>query len=72
MIGIVDDVLGDAPIVFVQPVANVSTATILQRCETDLAHYRVPTEIHLMKELLPGPTGKILRRELRSPAGAAV
>lgn len=70
VVGINDDMLGEVPIAFValQPGADVSIAAIHERCANELARYKVPTQIHFLKELPKGPTGKILRRELRSAA----
>ena len=67
VVGIGDDMLGEVPIAFVSllPGADVSIATILDRCAEELARYKIPAQIHLLKELPKGPTGKILRRELR-------
>ena len=68
-----DDVLGEVPIAFValRSRADVSAADLLERCKAELAHYKVPAAITLMPELPKGPTGKILRRELRPLAKAA-
>jgi long-chain acyl-CoA synthetase len=67
VVGVGDDILGEVPIAFValQPDADVTTAHILERCASELARYKMPAQIHFLEELPKGPTGKILRRELR-------
>ena len=73
VVGINDDMLGEVPIAFVAllPGADVSIATILERCAKELARYKIPAQIHFLAELPKGPTGKILRRELRGLAPTA-
>jgi long-chain acyl-CoA synthetase len=74
VVGISDDMLGEVPIAFValRPGAEVTSATIHDRCANELARYKIPAQIHFLNELPKGPTGKILRRELRvaTPAQA--
>ena len=67
VVGLPDDMLGEIPVAFVafRPGANVSEAELMERCREGLARYKVPTAIHVRPELPKGPTGKILRRELR-------
>jgi long-chain acyl-CoA synthetase len=68
VVGIRDGLLGEVPIAFValRPGASVTAATIHERCAGELARYKIPAQIHFLKELPKGPTGKILRRELRN------
>jgi long-chain acyl-CoA synthetase len=55
------------------PVAFVATRkgqepdgdAIIAKCKEELAYYKVPASIHFLPELPKGPTGKILRRDLR-------
>ena len=70
VVGISDDMLGEVPIAFVAllPGVDVSYDTIYDRCARELARYKIPAQIHFLTELPKGPTGKILRRELRSAA----
>ena len=74
VVGISDDLLGEVPVAFVAllPGADVTIATIFERCAKELARYKIPTQVHLLKELPKGPTGKILRRELRGVAPTSV
>lgn len=68
VVGIDDDVFGEVPFAFValRADAAVSTALLLDRCRTELAHYKVPVAIRILEALPKGATGKILRRELRA------
>jgi long-chain acyl-CoA synthetase len=68
VVGLPDDLLGEVPVAYValQAGASVSAASLLERCRDELAHYKVPVAVHLQRELPKGPTGKILRRELRT------
>jgi long-chain acyl-CoA synthetase len=73
VVGTPDDILGEVPIVFValQPGSQVSASMLLDRCNDELARYKQPAAIHFLPELPKGPTGKILRRELKPRALAA-
>ena len=59
--------LGEVPVAFVAllPGAAISAQTLAARCEQELARYKQPASIHFLAELPKGPTGKILKRELR-------
>jgi acyl-CoA synthetase (AMP-forming)/AMP-acid ligase II len=48
------------------PGQTVSAEDLVARCRDELAYYKVPAQIHFMDELPKGPTGKILRRGLRT------
>lgn len=67
VIGVADDLLGEVPVAFVAllPGAAISAQTLAARCEQELARYKQPASIHFLAELPKGPTGKILKRELR-------
>ena len=67
VIGVPDEVLGEIAIAFVsrQPASSLSKSFLLDRCKMELAHYKVPTRIHFLADLPKGPTGKILKRELK-------
>jgi long-chain acyl-CoA synthetase len=68
VVGIPDDVLGEVPVAYVAmaPGQTVSAEDLVARCRDELAYYKVPAQIHFMDELPKGPTGKILRRGLRT------
>lgn len=74
VVGIYDDMLGEVPVAFValQPGAEVTIGTILERCAQELARYKIPVQVHFLTELPKGPTGKILRRELRGSDPAQI
>lgn len=46
---------------------EASTDDLIAFAKTNLARFKVPKEIHIMKELPKSPVGKILRRTLRAP-----
>ena len=74
VIAIEDAVLGEVPSAFVslKPGAAVTPAELLSHCKTELAYFKVPVAVDILVELPKGPTGKILRRELRGyPRGEA-
>jgi long-chain acyl-CoA synthetase len=71
VIGMEDDVLGEVPRAFValKPSMDVTAEALLALCRAELAYFKVPVAIEILPELPKGPTGKILRRGLRT-AGA--
>ena len=69
-----DDVLGEVPKAFVslKHGAQVSSEELLTLCKKELSYFKVPVAVVILQELPKGPTGKILRRELRTnPCGVA-
>ncbi len=69
VVGVPDEELGEVPVAYVAtlPGSDVSAEALIAECKRDLAYYKVPATIHFLPELPKGPTGKILRRGLRSP-----
>lgn len=69
-----DSLLGEVPIAFValKPGSDATVERMLDHCRASLAPYKWPAAIDLLDELPKGPTGKILRRALRTSAGQAV
>lgn len=68
------DVLGEVPKGFValKPGAVATPQELIAHCQVELAYFKVPVAIDILPELPKGPTGKIMRRELRAnPRGAA-
>jgi long-chain acyl-CoA synthetase len=67
VVGRPDDVLGEVPEAYVafKPGAIATAEELLQLCKAELAYFKVPKCIHIIEDLPKGPTGKILRRELR-------
>ena len=68
VIALPDDVLGEVPKAFValKPGALVAAGELIAHCKLELAYFKVPSAIDILAELPKGPTGKILRRELRA------
>ena len=69
-----DDMLGEVPIGFVslKPGCSMTSEQLLAHCKAELAYFKVPVTVDILDELPKGPTGKILRRELRRyPRGDA-
>jgi long-chain acyl-CoA synthetase len=68
VIGIPDELRGEEVKVFVAPKEGVElvASEIESYIEEHLAKYKWPKEIEVLKELPKGPTGKLLKRELRN------
>lgn len=66
VIGKPDDVFGEIVKAYVVRKRDaIGIKELIDYCKTKLADYKVPSEIEFIDELPKGPTGKILRRELR-------
>ncbi|MBB5055147.1 long-chain acyl-CoA synthetase [Afipia massiliensis] len=66
VIGKPDDVFGETVKAYVvRRTTATEVADLVEHCKTKLADYKVPSEIEFIDELPKGPTGKVLRRELR-------
>ena len=61
---------GEVPEAFVvmKDGASVSADELLEHCRSQLAKFKVPTSITFIDALPRNPSGKVLKRELRSPA----
>jgi len=68
VVGRPDDRLGEEVVAYVapKPGAEVDAETLSVHCKDRLAAYKYPREIHVLADLPKGPTGKILKRELRA------
>ena len=68
VIGKPDDKLGEEVVAWiaVQPGAAVTAEELIGYCKERLAAYKYPREIRFVDELPKGPTGKILKKELRT------
>ena len=66
-IGAPDPKYGERVVSFVVPKdgASCSPDELIAHCRTHLADFKVPAEVHLIDEIPKGPSGKLLRRELR-------
>jgi fatty-acyl-CoA synthase len=67
VVGRPDDRWGEVPVAFV--VTNSAATTpdeLIEHCRGQLAKFKVPKQVVLVDELPRNPSGKILKRELRS------
>jgi long-chain acyl-CoA synthetase len=67
VIGKPDDKLGEevVAIVAAKPGADVDPDEVIAFCKERVAAYKYPREVRIVDELPKGPTGKILKKELR-------
>ena len=67
VVGIPDERLGEEVKAFVvlKPDAEASEAALVEWCRDQMAAYKYPRHIEFRESLPVGPTGKILKRELR-------
>jgi long-chain acyl-CoA synthetase len=67
VIGIPDELYGETvkAVVVVGENFKLSEGELIEHCRTRLAAYKVPAKIEFIGSLPKGPTGKILKRELR-------
>lgn len=68
VIGVPDDQFGERvhAVIVIQPGAAVDLETIMEFCRGRLAGYKLPRSMEVVDELPRNPTGKILKRQLRS------
>jgi len=68
VIGVPDERLGEVGKAFVvtAPGCELSTEDIMAHCRALLANYKVPRLVEFRTELPRNPSGKILKRVLRS------
>ncbi len=59
---------GEVPIAFVvlRPTATATADVLLEHCGAHLARFKTPKEIRFLDALPRNPSGKVLKRELRS------
>jgi len=68
VIGIVDEKSGEVPIVYIELSEGTSTLdeiALKKYMREHLANYKVPKQIHIIKELPKNATGKVLKRVLK-------
>lgn len=72
VIGMPDDIRGEVPVAFVIPAsgAQPSEQELRAFVKKSVAGFKVPKRIEIREDLPTGPTGKILKRELRRMAGS--
>ncbi|MBI5865203.1 MAG: AMP-binding protein [Planctomycetes bacterium] len=68
VIGVADPLRGETPLAFVilHEGASVGEAELRSFCRGRLAPFKIPREVRIVHDLPRGPTGKILKRALRS------
>lgn len=68
VVGRPDDRWGEVPVAFavLRPGATLSADELLEHCRARLARYKMPKEITFLDALPRNPSGKVLKRELRS------
>jgi long-chain acyl-CoA synthetase len=67
-IGIPDDLYGEevAAFVVLKDGMKIGEEELISYCEEQLADYKCPKSIRIVKDIPKGPTGKLLKRELAS------
>ncbi len=68
VVGRPDDRWGEVPVAFValRPGASATAEELTEHCRSQLARFKVPKEIVFVDALPRNPSGKVLKRELRS------
>jgi len=68
VVGRPDDRWGEVPIAFVvlQPDATATPDQLIEHCRGQLARFKVPKDVVFIDELPRNPSGKVLKRDLRS------
>ncbi len=69
VIGVPDEKWGEVgkALVVLKPDAQAADNDILQHVRDNLANFKVPKSVEFFQEFPKGGTGKILKKELRSP-----
>jgi len=68
VIGIVDEKSGEVPIVYIELAEDVKSLDeqgLKKYMREQLANYKIPKQIHIIKELPKNATGKVLKRVLK-------
>ncbi|MCY3962624.1 MAG: hypothetical protein OXG34_13320 [bacterium] len=70
VVGRPDDRLGEVVVAFVQPAdgAQLAADELLARCRSNLASYKVPSEICFVEAFPRSPLGKIARSQVQTMA----
>src|ERR1041385_8903138 len=66
VVGIPDSLYGEevAAFVVLKDGIRATEAELIARCKSELADYKCPKSIRIVKDIPKGPTGKLLKREL--------
>lgn len=68
VVGVPDEVRGEIPVAYIvvdDAVVGDPTAELTEFCKAELAAYKVPRRFEFVDAMPVGPSGKILKRELR-------
>ncbi|HEX6040822.1 AMP-binding protein [Longimicrobium sp.] len=72
VIGVPDEHSGEAVKAFIiKKDPGLTEESVVKHCRESLAGYKVPRQVEFRDDLPKSPIGKIIRRELRTPAPAA-
>jgi len=73
VVGRPDERWGEVPVavVVLRPGSNATADDLIEHCRGQLAKFKVPKGVTFIDELPRNPSGKVLKRELRTPGGAA-
>ena len=65
-IGIPDSLYGEevAAFIVLKESMTATDAELIEHCQSELADYKCPKTIRIVKDIPKGPTGKLLKREL--------
>ncbi|MBX3363613.1 MAG: AMP-binding protein [Phycisphaeraceae bacterium] len=68
VIGVMDPIRGEVPVAFIEIAegAEFDESALRSHCREHLAGYKVPRDIRPVESLPRNPTGKIMRRQLKS------
>jgi fatty-acyl-CoA synthase len=69
VVGRPDERWGEVPVAHVvrRPGADVTADDLIEHCRANLAKFKVPKDVLFLDALPRNPSGKVLKRELRSP-----
>ncbi|HVJ98435.1 MAG TPA: hypothetical protein VNC41_16525 [Acidimicrobiia bacterium] len=69
VVGRPDDRWGEVPVAYVvvREGSNPTTDELIEHCRRQLAKFKVPKDVSFIDALPRNPSGKVLKRELRSP-----
>jgi long-chain acyl-CoA synthetase len=67
VVGVPDDLYGEevAAVVVLEPGASTSEQEVIDYCKARLADFKCPKTVRFVEDIPKGPTGKLLKRELR-------
>jgi acyl-CoA synthetase (AMP-forming)/AMP-acid ligase II len=68
VVGRPDERWGEVPVAYVvlHPAAATTPEELLEHCRQHLARFKIPKEVVVIDALPRNPSGKVLKRELRS------